>query len=500
MSRSAATAALFLIIFSAVNASGFGEGDVYRILMKGVCLNSEEGMPCKTPGDMEEMFYGVCCSGVCNVNADDCSERGEMRLEIVRTISRKMCEQRYDGTECYMPDLFQKVEGTEFFGVCCRGECNWGERKCVSYCGDGYCTSQEQREGNCAEDCGKAMKDDKEEVRMSTEEMMEEMRVIGCLGIEEGGNCVFPGDFTQWTNISGVCCGGKCQFRKEACIEKAVDANKPDLIVKSIDISPEKPEAYDKVNVTVTVENTGRENVLESFWILLEIRDSGVLLTEDNQEVNETVLRGSTITHTFTDNLGLGRSGSFRVTVDVDANSNFPHQNNLIDEVDEDNNGGSKVLYVLDGVRGVCGDRICSESELKRGDCTVDCGGDEYCGDDICSDAERKSGSCSTDCGTSVGGDGGYPLKMIIAGAAAVIVAAIIVLYNLTGRRQGPEVIETAKSREDLERERDELEKMTALAKAKYHRRELDEESFREIVRDNQRKIIELELKMKSMR
>ena len=40
---------------------------------------------------------------------------------------------------------------------------------------------------------------------------------------------------------------------------------------------------------------------------------------------------------------------------------------------------------------------------------------------------------------------------------------------------------------------------MTALAKSKYHARKLDEESFREIVRDNQTKIIQIELKIKEL-
>ena len=48
----------------------------------------------------------------------------------------------------------------------------------------------------------------------------------------------------------------------------------------------------------------------------------------------------------------------------------------------------------------------------------------------------------------------------------------------------------------ELEKQRKELQDMVDLTKKKYHRREIDEGSFREIVRDYQKKLIELEAKM----
>ena len=40
---------------------------------------------------------------------------------------------------------------------------------------------------------------------------------------------------------------------------------------------------------------------------------------------------------------------------------------------------------------------------------------------------------------------------------------------------------------------------MITLTKAKFHRREIDEESFREITRDQQEKLIELESEIKEL-
>lgn len=51
----------------------------------------------------------------------------------------------------------------------------------------------------------------------------------------------------------------------------------------------------------------------------------------------------------------------------------------------------------------------------------------------------------------------------------------------------------------ELKKQRQQIEEMTALTKAKYHRREIDEESYREITRDQQEKLIELESKIREL-
>jgi hypothetical protein len=50
-----------------------------------------------------------------------------------------------------------------------------------------------------------------------------------------------------------------------------------------------------------------------------------------------------------------------------------------------------------------------------------------------------------------------------------------------------------------LKKERDRIEYMINLTKTKFHKRKLDEESFREIVRDYQKRLIEIETRIKEL-
>lgn len=50
-----------------------------------------------------------------------------------------------------------------------------------------------------------------------------------------------------------------------------------------------------------------------------------------------------------------------------------------------------------------------------------------------------------------------------------------------------------------LKKERDRIQYMINLTKTKYHKRKLDEESFREIVRDYQKRLIEIETRIKEL-
>jgi uncharacterized membrane protein len=80
-------------------------------------------------------------------------------------------------------------------------------------------------------------------------------------------------------------------------------------------------------------------------------------------------------------------------------------------------------------------------------------------------------------------------------GVAAVVILAfvlfIIIVYDqLVARRtRKPDVAA-------LKRERDEVQGMINLSRDKYHRREIDEESFRSITKDQQEKLIEIESKI----
>ncbi len=77
--------------------------------------------------------------------------------------------------------------------------------------------------------------------------------------------------------------------------------------------------------------------------------------------------------------------------------------------------------------------------------------------------------------------------------AVALLILFIILVDQLFLRRSRKPGVK------DLKGERDRLQKMLELTKSKYHRRELDEESFREITREHQQKLIELESQIKEL-
>jgi uncharacterized membrane protein len=85
-----------------------------------------------------------------------------------------------------------------------------------------------------------------------------------------------------------------------------------------------------------------------------------------------------------------------------------------------------------------------------------------------------------------------YGMGVVLIVAALIVAVILVDQLALRRKTKGPGM-------EELKRQRDQLEGMVSLAKAKYHRREIDEESFREITRDQQEKLIELESKIKAL-
>jgi uncharacterized membrane protein len=81
-----------------------------------------------------------------------------------------------------------------------------------------------------------------------------------------------------------------------------------------------------------------------------------------------------------------------------------------------------------------------------------------------------------------------------LALAVAVVVLMVIVFDRLVALRGS-----RAPSIDELRRQRDALIETIGLARGKYHKREIDEESFREITREEQMKLLELESKIKTL-
>jgi len=105
-------------------------------------------------------------------------------------------------------------------------------------------------------------------------------------------------------------------------------------------------------------------------------------------------------------------------------------------------------------------------------------------------------------------------LSIVLLFLFIVLVLAIIVLYlmfiNVFSRKRdileiGPEEIRKMNDAElgdllhRLEIKKTKIEYMLKIAKSKYHKREMDEESLREITKENQEKLLRIEVKMKEL-
>jgi hypothetical protein len=477
-------AAFVILLLVGGTCAQEGEDKIFWGIFRAFCDGVPHGKSCRFPHALTRDVESVCCRGLCHFGTDDCRfpmDEGKSH-EIYELFQRYVCREQEDGRGCVIPASINKEFGYKLKGTCCDGLCHYGSTECI-ICGDGVCSKEERRDGMCTQDCTDEYLREERPRRddMSLEEQMESVRYFSCVDSEDGSECSIEEDLKEAFNLGGVCCGGECHFRKTTCPIEQV--NKPDLIVSSIQTKPDTPKADEKVHVTVTVENVGKAPVKGGFWIALQIFDGDTLLTEDNFNIKKTLIQGEKFSHTFHDKLGVGREGSFRIKADADMNSNFDHQSNLIDEADEGNNGGAKVIYVQ------------APEEEEVGD---------VCGDGYCSDLEESEESCPEDCRMPEGGDGPRSDELIallaVVFGIAVVAAIIVFLIRSKKRITTTGEAATTKSVEELQKEKEELEKMMAIAKAKYHKRELDEESFREIIRDNQKKVIELELKIKTYR
>jgi len=124
---------------------------------------------------------------------------------------------------------------------------------------------------------------------------------------------------------------------------------------------------------------------------------------------------------------------------------------------------------------------------------------------------ERKADTPPT---SNMPNDGSTPIKDPIDGQwdkiggiifllmSIVLIVAVLSIVLLVYKKRGGDGIpegsasDSKKEIKMLQREKEEIEHMIKIAKVKFHQRELDEESFREIVRDHQKKLIEIETKM----
>jgi len=89
--------------------------------------------------------------------------------------------------------------------------------------------------------------------------------------------------------------------------------------------------------------------------------------------------------------------------------------------------------------------------------------------------------------------------NLTIIALLVVLIAAVAYVYWKSRKHKREGEKDDVGELDKLQKEKRDIEELIELAKKKYHSRKLDEESFREIVRDHQKKLIEIESKISNM-
>jgi uncharacterized membrane protein len=83
-----------------------------------------------------------------------------------------------------------------------------------------------------------------------------------------------------------------------------------------------------------------------------------------------------------------------------------------------------------------------------------------------------------------------YGLGLVVL--VAILVLALIILDLAYSKRRSPSLA-------DLKKEKEEIEKMVEISREKYHKREIDEETFKSISAGKQERLIEIESKIRDI-
>ena len=337
-------------------------------ISKSFCNAIQDGKSCNIPYPLNQGMNGVCCGGSCNFHSNTCSRRVD--ADFASEMMKLFCFNEPDNGRCNVPGEIVSIFPTDVSGVCCRGTCRFGISSCLNYCGDGICTDEERKGGSCQDDCGMSGSSGGNNMPLDAQSL-EEMAMLSCLGAADEDKCNLPKDLTSNFDISGVCCSGKCNYRKTSCDKKT--GPMPDLVISLLEVAPEQPSQTDKITVTVVVENTGSVPTDAPFWVEVSVRDeSQSALKQDEFEVPESLPSGGEYKHELGDFFQFPRSGSFKIVASADQNNNYPHRSQLIEESNEANNEAAKTVFVrAPGDDRYCGDGVCEE--MEKGSCFEDC-------------------------------------------------------------------------------------------------------------------------------
>jgi hypothetical protein len=247
--------------------------------------------------------------------------------------------------------------------------------------------------------------------------------------------------------------------------------SKPDLELVDVYTEPETLIAGRNFRVYAVVRNAGDVVIEDMFWI--------ELLTEGNnpriRRVQDNIKPGEERKYYFDDVPSYTDSGSHQLIVRVDSNSKDANIDNVIDESDEKNNVFSVIVAVKRDASGLL--------SSVQGDISA------------ISSSEGAFDSSTT--------------LIIVAVLVGLLSAAVGGAYMLRKRRaeSAPPVVATTavpvaapKSQlSELKQKKKELDEVIRLAKIKFYKRQIDEDSYKEIVKENQGKLISIEAKISDL-
>jgi hypothetical protein len=257
---------------------------------------------------------------------------------------------------------------------------------------------------------------------------------------------------------------------------------KADLVIEEVWTVPDPLIAGQNYGVHFMIKNYGGAAVKDNFWVEL----SGSTNKPFRLQIRDGIGPGETKEYAFESVPSFTETGSHQITLRVDSHSEDPKLDDLIDELNENNNVETRTVSVESealGIRGNIGgileDRGIEVKDLgaiKR-DLLLDGGG-----------------------GVSDNEGVGTGLLFMLMLVVLVVAILLIIVYLIRGRR-GPEAISTESTPEleKLQKEKGEIEEMIRIAKVKFYKRKLDEESYKEIVKDNQEKLIRIEAKISEL-
>ncbi|MBN2014857.1 MAG: hypothetical protein JW778_06720 [Candidatus Altiarchaeota archaeon] len=472
------------------------------------CEDVKAGGKCNVPSPWDEKFWGVCCNSQCNSYTNECSKAGFGGPSLVDVIVNMPCMDKKHGEECELPEEIGRVY--DLWGVCCNSQCVYWETQCDDSYQSVWVVDETPKEGDYVKKGGEGPPSP-EDIRKSIDYYI----IASCIAIKDGEPCSqevkgrdsrgVEHNIAQEFNLYGVCCSEKCQLKSTECPEETEDT-KPDLVIIGMDIHPEDLSKTLQVdNVTITIKNQGAAPTGKSFWIEFMKGDDSSPITKEVPSLGA----GEDATVVLDEIPTYQHRSRYRMEALIDLNPNSV-KSNLVDESDETNNKATVEVFVGEDM-AVCGDGVCDEGEEKT--CQRDCMTERFCGDGLCEEIER--GSCFEDCGRC--GDGNcdegenescpedcenteskFPVFLFLAFAVVILILALVFFFFSRRKSKGP-VIDYELQIKRLLGEKKTIEEMLELAKTKYHRRKLDEESFKEIVKENQKRLIEVETRIKDI-